>query len=176
LSSAVLIWSVSPGTLSAAEPRNLLKQPTVSKQTWQVEFFGNPGRVSTDINESHNGHPSLRIDQPTPTGTAFLNQKIPCKPSTQYRFSGWIKATKMVLPKEQQGKQTGAALAVFPGLGNSGWLSDTGKWIYAAVDFTTKPNQTEVLLGPRLGFQQIRPAGTAWFADLSLIELKSASR
>jgi hypothetical protein len=171
-SAVTLLCPPGIGGVKAEEPRNLLKQPAFEKRTWDVKFFGPAGTVSTDSVELHEGHPSLRIEIATPAGTAFLNQKIPCRPSTRYRFSGWIKATKMVLPKEQEGAQAGAALAVYPGLGNSGWLSATEKWVYAAVDFKTKPNQTEVLLGPRIGFQQTRPTGTAWFADLSLIELK----
>jgi hypothetical protein len=175
LSAMVLLPGVCFSQQPAEESHNLLRQPTFEKQTWDVQFFGNQGRVSTDHTEMHDGYPSLRIQQATPPGVAFLNQKISCKPATRYRFSGWIKATKMVLPngqKSQKGQPAGAALAVFPGLGNSGWVSDTGDWVYASVDFKTKEGQSEVQLGPRIGFNEWRPHGTAWFADLSLIELK----
>ena len=175
-SALVLLQCVCLGGLAAEGGENLLKEPTFEKETWDVKFFGNHGTVATDQTEVHDGHPSLRIEQGSPAGVAFLNQKIPCKPLTRYRFSGWIKATKMVLPKEQEGQQAGAALAVFPGLGNSGWLSDTGTWVHASVDFRTKAGQTEVQLGPRVGFNEWRPSGTAWFADLSLIEVKEPKR
>ena len=176
MSAVVGIQFICCGQVAGEEEKNLLKQPAFEKATWIVQFFGTQGTVTTDRTEAHEGHPSLRIEQGTPPGVAFLNQKIRCKPLTHYRFSGWIKATPMVLPKEQEGQQAGAALAVFPGLGNSGWLSDTGKWIYAVVDFKTKAGQTEVQLGPRIGFNAMRPSGTAWFADLSLIEVKEKGR
>lgn len=171
-SATVLLQCVSVGGFVNDDRENLLKQPTFEARTWDSKWFGNHGTVATDQAELHEGHPSLRIEQGTPAGVAFLNQKIPCKPLTHYRFSGWIKATKMVLPKEQEAKPAGAALAVFPGLGNSGWLSDTGTWVHASVDFRTKAGQTEVQLGPRIGFNEWRPSGTAWFADLLLIEVK----
>jgi len=172
VSAVALLQCVSRGGLINEEGKNLLKQPIFEAHTWDIQFFGNRGTVATDRAELHEGHPSLRIEQGSPAGVAFLNQKIPCKPLTHYRFSGWIKATKMVLPKEQEAKPAGAALAVFPGLGNSGWLSDTGTWVHASVDFRTKAGQTEVQLGPRIGFNEWRPSGTAWFADLSLTEVK----
>lgn len=172
VSSLILLGgSLCFGQAPANAADNLLKKPTEDKRSWEIKFFGNPGAIDTDSSERHDGHPSLRIRQGKPAGVAFLNQTIAVKPETRYRFSGWIKATKMILPKEQAHQKSGAALAIFQGLGNSGWVSDTDGWVRASVDFRTKPGQTSVQLGPRVGFNEWRPLGTAWFADLSLVEV-----
>ena len=52
---------------------------------------------------------------------------------------------------------------------------NTGGWVHASVDFTTGPKQTIVELGPRVGFNEWRPTGTAWFADLSLVEVEATA-
>ncbi len=175
LSAIALLQRPCFGELKAEPEANLFLKPTFEKASWEVKIFGNPGTVGTDLTEMHDGHPSLRVHQANPAGVAFLNQTIPVKPATRYRFSGWISAaTKMVLSKDQAVRPPEPRWRFFPDLGNSGWVSDTGDWVHASVDFTTKGKQTEVQLGPRVGFNQWRPTGTAWFADLSLIELGPA--
>ncbi|NLG84847.1 MAG: hypothetical protein GX493_09650 [Firmicutes bacterium] len=99
-------------------------------------------------------------------GDIRLVQTVKVKPETVYRFSGWVAARNV--PE----KGLGANLCVMGGFVHSAGLRGTTGWTYRELVFKTRPGQTRVTLGIRLGFYGETTTGTAFFDDLSLVELK----
>ena len=107
------------------------------------------------------------MDNPEGDDT-FVKQKVKVKPNTKYRLSGYIK-TKDVLTVKREGKD-GASLAVGGGFVKTPPVTKTKSWTRVTHEFATG-GETEIEVGPRLGFFSALTTGTAWFADLSLDEL-----
>lgn len=127
--------------------------------------------AAIDTEQRHDGHPSVRVDNLTAKASGLV-QKVSLKPSTRYRLSGWIKAVKIVKANGETNGDIGAGLGVILWFEHSNWVSDTKDWVYASMDFTTN-RDTDLKVGPWLGHYGKQVTGTAWFADLSLIELGS---
>ena len=176
-----------PGPAAAApEPdiagRNLFKNPYFEKGTngWELVAFGKKGTMTVDKKELHNGKPSLRIDNPD-GGLSFVRQVVAGKPNTHYQLSGYI-MTKDVEPV-QKGSKEGACLMVgFTAEvrvgqsqskargGKSASIQKTKQWTKITVDFTSG-SKTELPVGAALGYYNENVTGTAWFSELSLVEL-----
>lgn len=151
---------------------NLLVNASFEKGTdgWQLRAFASKGQMAVDLNEKHGASGSLRIENSGADDT-FVGQKVVVKPPARYRLTGWIK-TKDVTPIEHNGKE-GASLSLFGSFEKSQSVVKTKGWTRVTLDFDTG-SKTEVEVGPRLGHHASKAIGTAWFADLSLVELGPA--
>ena len=169
-------------TATAGTGKNLLKNPNFEQGTngWELVAFGKKGTMAVDKKETHNGKPSLRITNSAGDLT-FVRQKVIGKPNTHYLLSGYI-MTKDVEP-EKAGKDWGACLMVgftaevYVGQtqakargGKSAYIQETKQWTKIAVDFTSG-SKTELPVGAALGYYNENVIGTAWFAELSLVEI-----
>ncbi|HSI14616.1 MAG TPA: family 16 glycoside hydrolase [Chthoniobacter sp.] len=159
---------------NAAGPEgNLLQNASFDKGTenWALNVYGVRPTVTKDDKQTHGGHPSVRIDQPE-LADAALEQTVSVKADTRYRLSGWIKTENIVKPdgdKQRQG-EGGVCLAVSGGYDKTPFLSATKDWTQVSVDFSSG-NKTSIKVGPRMGHYGKMITGTAWFAELSLVEL-----
>jgi hypothetical protein len=147
---------------STAKP-NLLTNPSFEEGQTGWEFASKRGQVTVDPTEKHQGKNSIRIENPAGEDT-FLKQTITVKPKTRYRMTGYIKTKDVV------GKGAGATLALEGGyeatkpvVGNKSWTQVSFEFDSGAVD--------SVIVGVRLGFYSAPVMGTAWFDELSLVEL-----
>lgn len=148
---------------------NLLTNGSFEKgiEGWILNAHEKIGQATIDQKEKHGGKPSLRLENPSGDDT-FLKQKVIVKPNTKYRLSGYIK-TKDVQTVKREGKD-GASLAMGGGFVKTPPVVKTKSWTKVTHEFATGA-ETEIEVGPRLGFFSALTAGTAWFADLSLDEL-----
>jgi hypothetical protein len=129
--------------------------------------------MSIDPAEKHGTLPALRIDNAQGDDTS-VREKVTVKPQTRYRISGFVK-TKGVEPVHH-GSKDGATLSVGGGSFEKTPAAQGNKsWTKVTHEFLTG-QETEIEIGPRLGFFSGPVAGTAWFAELSLVELGKTSR
>jgi hypothetical protein len=171
LTASLVAWA--PG-LSFGEPKddqreNLITNGDFERGTtgWTHRAWAKKGLVTRDPQESHEGHPSVRLHNPAPDNS-FLFQVVVVKPETRYRLSGWIK-TKHIVAKQGRG-DAGATLWI-----ESGWKStpveiQAEEWTYVTLDFSSG-TKTSIEVGPRLGQWGGIVTGTAWFSGVSLVEL-----
>jgi len=152
---------------------NLLKNPTFEKGTegWKFEaWYDRVAKAVKDPQVNHLGRLSIRVDQPKPTDSS-LNQAVTLKPDTRYRLSG-IKTHNVVKPdiaKQRPGAE-GASLTIMGGYEKTPSVTGTNDWTYVSLDFTTKA-KTDLKIGCRLGHYGRLVTGTAWFSEISLVEL-----
>ncbi len=153
---------------------NLLKNPSFENnfQGWEISSNKKKGQVSLDGAEIKDGKPSLRIENSGEDDTMVV-QKVSVKPKTRYRLSAMIK-TKDVVPAKA-GSNGGAVVAIRGGYEKSESVEKTKAWRTVTFEFDTGP-KTEIEVGPRLGFYSATVTGTAWFAEVSLVELGPARR
>jgi hypothetical protein len=175
----VFVWILAPalGGLAQQPPPapNLLKNPRFENGTegWKFEaWYDKVAKAVKDPSISHLGHPSVRFDQPKPTDSS-LNQAVTLKPETRYRLSGWIKTNNVVKPaiEKQRPGEEGASLTIMGGYEKTPSVIGTKDWTYVSLDFVTKA-KTDYKIGCRLGHYGKLVTGTAWFADVSLVELR----
>jgi hypothetical protein len=124
------------------------------------------GAAPTDPADTHDGKPSLKIENISDDDTA-VKQKVTVKPATRYRLSGWIK-TKSVEWKAK-GKR-GASLCVMGAFESSEPIGRTKGWTHVTYDVASG-TRSELFIGARLGMYASPVKGTAWFSDISLTEL-----
>ena len=157
----------APATETASG--NLFQNPNFENgmEGWKLTTWGKKGSMEIDPKELHNGKPSLRIIN-TDTDHTLVNQKVPVKPHTRYRLSGYIK-TKDVEPAKR-GQKEGAELMVTGGWERTPPVSQTKGWARFTHEFTNGSG-TEIVVGMSLGHYSAPAKGTAWFSELSLIEL-----
>ncbi len=123
-------------------------------------------QIATD--KGHDGEEVLRITN-DPDDDVRLIQVVNVKRNTRYLFSGWIKTSDVVC--EAHNRTGGALLYMWGGhQRKTADLGGTNDWTYYAVVFNSG-ELTAVELAPRLGYFAATASGTAWFDDLSLIEL-----
>ena len=137
-------------------------------QAWQDQV----AKAVKDPQTGHHGKPSVRIDQPKPTDSA-LAQALTLKPRTRYRLEGWIKTSNVVKPdiaKQRPGPE-GASLTIMGNYQKTASVLGTHDWTRVMLDFVTA-EKTDYRIGCRLGHYGKLVTGTAWFADVSLVELK----
>jgi hypothetical protein len=148
---------------------------------WEILYFGEPrkGAVTIDTKVTHNGHPSVRIDHADARDTALV-QEVTFKTHTRYQVTGWIKAKNVVkskLPGTAEGK-FGAMLCLTGGFRMTDYVVDTDEWQHVSLDlsfdsFKDPVKDSHRKIGPQFGFYKKWVSGTAWFADISLVELGS---
>ena len=181
-------WSQQP-----VDPKsNLLTNGDFSKGTdgWELLSFGKqgtatvvkpedvlvdglkvraPGQPAPDPTEIHNGKPSLKIDNMTPDDTS-MKQKVTVKPATRYRLAGWMKVKNVEAKNMMVKKPTGACLCLMGAFEKSEDMIRTKGWTYIKYEFSSG-TRSEVVVGARIGIYATPVKGTAWFSDISLVEL-----
>jgi hypothetical protein len=120
--------------------------------------------------QAYQGDRSVKIHAPTANDARWI-QSMEVQPNTLYELSGWIK-TKGVKPVERVG-EGGANLSVMAN--DLGWLHTEGlfgrnDWTRASILFNSRED-SEVIIGARLGFFSGTTTGTAWFDGLRVREV-----
>ena len=133
-----------------------------------MKSWGSTAKATIDRDERHDGHPSMRIDNAT-ADDSYPSQSVTLKPATRYRLAGWIKAGKIIKVGKGDG-DVGASLTVIPSHARTDYVFDSNDWVHVSMDFDTG-TKTDFNVGPRLGYSFRISTGTAWYADLSLVEL-----
>lgn len=128
-----------------------------------------PGQPAPDPTEIHDGKPSVKIDNMNGDDTS-VKQKVTVKPATRYRLSGWIKAKGVEAKNMTVKKPTGACLCLMGAFEKSEDVIRTKGWTYIKYDFSSG-TRSEIVVGARIGFYATPVKGTAWFSDISLVEL-----
>ena len=161
--------------LGDASP-NLLQNGDFSKGTegWTFNAHNKQGKVGADASVTHDGKPSVRIDNVT-ADDSHLSQVVAVKPGTRYRLTGWIKTDKIKPGPANPKSTSGASLGVRATFLISESLNKTHEWKRVTLDVGSL-DKKEIDIGPRLGTFGGTVIGTAWFADLSLKELGPAKR
>jgi hypothetical protein len=127
------------------------------------------GQTAPDPTEIHNGKPSAKIENLTPDDTS-IKQKVTVKANTRYRLAGWVK-TKNIEGKGMQAKHpNGACLCLMGGFEKSPSIDRTKGWTYLTYEFNSG-TRTDVMIGARIGHYATPFKGTAWFSDISLVEI-----
>ncbi len=127
------------------------------------------GQPAPDPTEIRDGKPSLKIDNMNPDDTA-VKQKVTVKPATRYRLSGWIKTKGVEAKNMMVKKPTGASLCLMGGFEKSEDVLRTKGWTYVKYEFSSG-TRSEIVVGARIGIYATPVKGTAWFSDISLVEL-----
>jgi hypothetical protein len=154
--------------------RNLLQNGDFEKGTegWVFQAWKDRvAKAAKDPEVRHLGRPSVRIDQPNPTDGALV-QAVTLKPHTRYRLEGWIKTRsveKPNIPKQRQGPE-GASLTVMGNYQKTPSVLGTSDWTHVHMEFVTDA-KTDYKFGCRLGHYGKLVTGTAWYADVSLVDL-----
>jgi hypothetical protein len=171
---AILSTEMTVAQEASSGRENLLVNGAFEKGTngWELHAFASHGKMSLDETEKHAGKPSLRIDNPV-GDDSFVKQKVKVKPDTRYRLTGFIK-TKDVQAVKRDDKN-GACLAVGGGYQKTPSVLGSKTWARVSFEFTTG-KETEIEVGPRLGFYSAMVLGTAWYSDLSLVEIGRARK
>jgi hypothetical protein len=170
----LILCSRSEAQQAVRSGPNLLQNADFEKGTDGWKFQAWQDRVAKAVKDpqvSHLGKPSVRIDQPKPTDSALV-QALTLKPRTRYRLEGWIKTSNVVkpnIPKQRPGTE-GASLTVMGNYQKTASVLDTHDWTRVTLDFVTA-DKTDYRIGCRLGHYGKLVTGTAWFADVSLVEL-----
>ena len=138
---------------------------------WVLHSNGGPiGAMTIDSAEQHANRPTLRVENAEACDT-IVGQKVAVKPNTHYRMTAFIR-TKDVTPVKRGGKE-GASMAVSGGFVKTPSVTGTKVWTRVSHEFNTG-GETEIEIGARLGHYSNLVTGTAWYADLSLVELGKA--
>lgn len=131
---------------------------------------GGPGVMMIDEVERHSNRPTLRVENAQGCDT-IVGQKVAVKPNTHYRMTAFIK-TKDVATVKRGGKE-GASMTVSGGFIKTPSVTGTKVWTRVTHDFNTG-GETEIEIGARLGHYSNAVTGTAWYADMSLVEVGKA--
>jgi hypothetical protein len=128
--------------------------------------LGEPAPDPADIRD---GKPSLKIDNMNPDDTA-VKQAVKVKPATRYRLAGWVKTKNVEAKNMMVKKPTGACLCLMGGFEKSENAIRTKGWTYLSYEFSSG-TRSEIVVAARVGHYATPVKGTAWFSDLSLVEL-----
>jgi hypothetical protein len=119
--------------------------------------------ATIDEAEKHDGKVSLKIENLAGTDT-FMKQAVTVKPGHRYKLTGWIKAKNVV------SKGVGACISLEGGFERTESIKETKGW--TKVDFEFDSGAVDkIKIGPRLGHYSTMVMGTAWFDDLTLVEM-----
>jgi hypothetical protein len=161
-------------TASAQQPSggkpNLLTNASFEEDQkgWDFHCWHSQGKATIDTVEKKDGKASIRIDNAA-GDDSFLKQTIAVKPKTRYRMSGYIRTKDVV------GKGAGATLSLEGGFEKTEVIATTKSWTKVSFEFDSGANSS-IKVGPRLGHYSSNVMGTAWFDELSLVELGPARK
>lgn len=152
----------------------LLVNGTFAKgmQGWSSSSSKKTALIGLDDTQKHDGMTSLRIDNPDGQDTN-VKQAVVVKPGTRYRMSAFIKTKDALGIKKND--NSGASIAVVGGYQKSKSVAGTKPWSKISFEFDTN-RETEIEVCLRLGFYSAAVTGTAWFSDVSLVEVGKARR
>jgi hypothetical protein len=156
------------GGSGEGSPGNLVANGNFGKGTygWELINFGKEGTMEMDPAELHDGKPALRVEC-TETMT-FARQVVTVKPHTNYRLSGFVKVKDV---HENGGAgDAGADLIVGSTQIKTQAAKGTADWQELSIDFNSE-GKSAVRVGPALGFYGRKISGTAWFSEMSLLEV-----
>jgi alpha-N-arabinofuranosidase len=163
-----LFWSCKQQ--SKVTSQGFIPNPSAEEMTLTVVKDWTPEASPRDAilfydNISHEGKRSLSIHSDKPANGRWMT-KVPLKPWSKYRFSGWIKTENVVAEK---GKGAGFRFDAFrinyPG------LTGTNNWTKIEFEFETGSDDSSVLSClMNIGGMA---SGRAWFDDMSLKLLSS---
>jgi len=167
---------------SAAPGENLLSNGSFEKglTKWEMSTWNREveSKMVMDKKVLFHDKPALRVTNPA-LNDAHIAQRVKVKPGTRYRMSGFIKAQDI---KDAKGStsgipgvkvQGGACLCVSVKERSSTSFVSTDTWTEVSREFKTQ-DETEVVFECRLGYYSAPVSGTAWFAEISLTEVKDA--
>jgi hypothetical protein len=173
--------ALAPAAAPAPLPENNIL-PNGSFQygttSWSIINPDEVATIAVDPNETHDGRPSMKIEslaEPVWVFVQYPANKL--KPSTRYRISAWIK-TKGIAKGDGQMDGGGARLYPYVGTnieGNTQDLLDAKDWTFVTSTFSTG---SEARANVTMEFGNWRKwiRGTAWFADISLVELDAIAK
>jgi hypothetical protein len=134
---------------------------------WGFFNWGKKSKMEMDEEELHDGRPTLRVEN-LESCHSYVRQIIHAKPNTRYRLTGYIK-TGHIEPAKP-GQRVGAVLEIGTrGIFTAPLMEENMPWTKVTVDFSTTETG-EIRVGPSFGYPGFI-TGTAWFADLSLVEV-----
>lgn len=168
-----MVFCASASLASAQEAPggrpNLLPNGDFAKgmEGWNVHPHGKIGTATIDEVEKRDGKPVMKLSN-SKGDDLIVSYKLTVKPKTRYRITGYIK-TKDIVPDDAKGK-AGASLSVTGGFEHSEMVLKTKPWTKVSMEYDTG-NKTEIEVGPRLGHYSNKVSGTAWFADLTVVEI-----
>jgi hypothetical protein len=152
------------------DEKNLLTNGSFDRglEHWELIAFAHHGKMAIDTEVLHEGRPTLRIENGE-ADQSFVRQILRGKPMhARYRFTGYIKTQDV----ETEKPGGGAVLMVGITLEHTAPILKTTPWTKVTFDFTPSPKTpNEIRVGPSLGTYARAVTGTAWFADLSVVEL-----
>jgi putative membrane-bound dehydrogenase-like protein len=162
------------GIAEADSGRNLLPNPDFSRisngkpEGWadlRVYGGGKPGPITLASSpEGRDGSPCLtiRTKEARDCGAAVT---VPVEPGTRYRLSGWIRTTGL-----QPVRGPGALLNIHSGERTKG-VRGTSPWTEVSLEFDSGNRRQAVIHCLFGGYGGA--TGTAWFDDVSLVEIGS---
>lgn len=133
---------------------------------WYRDSWNSGALMAVTPQKAHSGRYAAVL-QAKRANDIRLIQAVTVEPDTVYRFSGWV-ATRGVTRDEGSGGAAGANLSVLGCTVFQTGLSGDHDWKLLKFTFRTRPDQTEICLGVRMGFYGQTSAGTAYFDDLRL--------
>jgi hypothetical protein len=151
----------------AVGPGNLIRNGDFIRglEDWDgVSYKGN-GKAQFDKIVPYQGEATLRLESALADHT-MANQKVAVKPKTRYRLTAMVRTDGIVF--REKGKD-GACLGIRGSFEKSEPFPATSDWRLIAFDFDSK-DRTEVEIGPHLGWHASMVKGTAWFAEVTLVE------
>jgi hypothetical protein len=147
-----------------------------SLEGWRIDVQKDTGNtVEVDKTELREGRPTLKLNN-VKGGDTHLLQKVTVKPNTRYRMTAYIKTKDVNSVKRESGRTSGrgANLGVTGG-STSKYIDQTRAWSKMELDFESG-GASEMTMGPALGVFYDPVIGTAWFADLTLVEMGRARK
>ncbi|HEV3236354.1 MAG TPA: carbohydrate binding domain-containing protein, partial [Gemmataceae bacterium] len=171
----VLAWQLVASGLIKAEnivTTNLIKNPGFESKVedWSIHIYGSKPEIEVDEKIVHEGKRSLRITA-TEAGDIALGQDIPLMPRHCYRFTGWVRTSRLdpygapVFGTFQIQKPGGRGV-IASGKNHDG----TTDWSQVDIAFEAPPDGKARIAVFFVGYG--RGTGVAWFDDLKLEEVE----
>jgi hypothetical protein len=166
-----LAANAEPYTYEA--PSNLLSNgsfedgdysPTSSPADWARDAWQPSAVLTWDDTQARAGDKSVKIYAPTANDVTWI-QTVDVEPSTVYFLSGWIKTDNV--SHASQSADAGANLSLYGTWERSAGVFGSQDWTRSSILFNSG-DDTEVIVGARLGYWAGTTTGTAWFDDLRL--------
>jgi|SRR5690554_806001 len=140
--------------------------PDLIPKGWHAGYQWDGSQITISSKTFCSGRYSLKISSSL-ENDVWLAQTVRVKPNTDYRFSGWV-ITKNVGPAGRIGANFSL---IAPGFYHSPDITEDSIWLYTEINFRTHAWQNEVTVAVRLGRTDTPVAGTAYFDQVSLVEL-----
>lgn len=135
---------------------------------WTTDSWLPTGDFRWDGAVSHRGRHSVRIDSSTPNDARWV-QDVVVVPNTLYLLSGWVRTADVAHTAELV--DAGANLSLLGEWDRSVAMYGTQDWTYTSTTINSG-EKTTLTIAARLGFWAGTTTGTAWFDDLSLVQLR----